>query len=84
MFDYLYCILYNFTLLYRGDSYFADAKSPCVRFDSGFREYEQEQEPHLEKAIHAVKFVAQHVKNLDRYDKVKDQSYFIFPDRFCS
>ena len=38
------------------------------RFDSGFRDYEQE--PHLEKAIHAVRFVAQHVKNLDRYDKV--------------
>lgn len=62
----------------RGDSYFADGKTSCVRFDSGFREYEQEQEqPHLEKAIHAVKFVAQHVKNLDRYDKVADDWKYV-------
>ena len=31
------------------------------------------QEPHLEKAINSVRFVAQHVKNQDRYNKV----YFI-------
>ena len=30
-----------------------------------------EQEPHLEKAINAVRFVAQHVKNQDRYNKVQ-------------
>ena len=41
------------------------------RFDSGFRDSGQlEQEPHLEKAINAVRFVAQHVKNQDRYNKV--------------
>ena len=40
------------------------------RFDSGFRDSGQlEQEPHLEKAINAVRFVAQHVKNQDRYNK---------------
>ena len=40
-----------------------------VRFDSGFRDY-GDHEPHLERAIHAVHFVAQHVKNQNRYDKV--------------
>ena len=40
------------------------------RFDSGFRDY-SDQEPHLTRAIHAVQFVAQHVKNQDRYDKVR-------------
>ena len=43
------------------------------RFDSGFRDCgsgDLEQEPHLEKAINAVRFVAQHVKNQDRYNKV--------------
>ena len=45
-----------------------------TRFDSGFRDSgsaQFEQEPHLEKAINAVRFVAQHVKNQDRYNKVK-------------
>jgi len=37
-----------------------------ARFDSGFRDSGQmEQEPHLEKAINSVRFVAQHVKNQD-------------------
>ena len=41
------------------------------RYDSGFRDSGQlEQEPHLEKAINSVRFVAQHVKNQDRYNKV--------------
>ena len=40
------------------------------RFDSGFRDYGGDQEPHMERAIHAVRFVAQHVKNQNRYDKV--------------
>jgi len=47
-----------------------------MRFDSGFRDY-SEQEPHLEKAIHAVRFVAQHVKNQDRYDKVADDWKYV-------
>ena len=47
-----------------------------LRFDSGFRDY-SEQEPHLEKALHAVRFVAQHVKNQDRYDKVINDSNMI-------
>ena len=45
-----------------------------TRFDSGFRDSgsgQFEQEPHLEKAINAVRFVAQHVKNQDRYNKVQ-------------
>ena len=45
-----------------------------TRFDSGFRDSgsgQIEQEPHLEKAINAVRFVAQHVKNQDRYNKAK-------------
>ena len=46
-----------------------------TRFDSGFRDSgssgQLEQEPHLEKAINAVRFVAQHVKNQDRYNKVQ-------------
>lgn len=47
-----------------------------VRYDSGFRDY-QEPEPHLEKAINAVRFVAQHVKNQDRYDKVADDWKYV-------
>lgn len=54
---------------YNGNSY---------RFDSGFRDSGQlEQEPHLEKAIHAVRFVAQHVKNQDRYNKVADDWKYV-------
>ena len=45
------------------------SKFLIFRFDSGFRDY-GDQEPHLTRAIHAVQFVAQHVKNQDRYDKV--------------
>merc|ERR1739846_90045 len=44
----------------------------ALRYDSGFRDSVQEQEPHLEKAINSVRFVAQHVKNQDRYNKVAD------------
>jgi len=48
------------------------------RFDSGFRDSGQlEQEPHLEKAINAVRFVAQHVKNQDRYNKVSDDWKYV-------
>merc|ERR1719422_2845364 len=48
------------------------------RFDSGFRDSGQlEQEPHLEKAINAVRFVAQHVKNQDRYNKVADDWKYV-------
>ena len=36
----------------------------------GFWQCELCQEPHLEKAINSVRFVAQHVKNQDRYNKV--------------
>jgi len=54
---------------YNGNSY---------RFDSGFRDSGQlEQEPHLEKAINAVRFVAQHVKNQDRYNKVADDWKYV-------
>ena len=46
------------------------------RYDSGFRDSGQlEQEPHLEKAINSVRFVAQHVKNQDRYNKVGRENY---------
>ena len=49
------------------------------RFDSGFRDSGQlEQEPHLEKAINSVRFVAQHVKNQDRYNKVGREKYLIY------
>jgi len=50
------------------------------RFDSGFRDSgsaQFEQEPHLEKAINAVRFVAQHVKNQDRYNKVSDDWKYV-------
>jgi len=47
-----------------------------VRFDSGFRDY-GDHEPHLERAIHAVHFVAQHVKNQNRYDKVADDWKYV-------
>jgi len=54
---------------YNGNSY---------RFDSGFRDSGQlEQEPHMEKAINAVRFVAQHVKNQDRYNKVADDWKYV-------
>jgi len=54
-------------------------KNGCeCRFDSGFRDSGQlEQEPHLEKAINAVRFVAQHVKNQDRYNKVIDDWKYV-------
>jgi len=49
-----------------------------ARFDSGFRDSGQmEQEPHLEKAINSVRFVAQHVKNQDRYNKVADDWKYV-------
>merc|ERR1711962_472989 len=47
------------------------------RYDSGFRDSVQEQEPHLEKAINSVRFVAQHVKNQDRYNKVADDWKYV-------
>lgn len=50
----------------------------ALRFDSGFRDSGQmEQEPHLEKAINSVRFVAQHVKNQDRYNKVADDWKYV-------
>jgi len=50
----------------------------CARYDSGFRDSGQlEQEPHLEKAINSVRFVAQHVKNQDRYNKVIDDWKYV-------
>merc|ERR1711971_218495 len=50
----------------------------CARYDSGFRDSGQlEQEPHLEKAINSVRFVAQHVKNQDRYNKVSDDWKYV-------
>ena len=60
---------------YRSDSgnvaMYGNNGNHSYRFDSGFRDSGQlEQEPHLEKAINAVRFVAQHVKNQDRYNKV--------------
>lgn len=49
-----------------------------ARFDSGFRDSEQiEQDPNLEKAINSVRFVAQHVKNQDRYNKVADDWKYV-------
>jgi len=49
----------------------------ALRYDSGFRDSVQEQEPHLEKAINSVRFVAQHVKNQDRYNKVADDWKYV-------
>jgi len=48
------------------------------RYDSGFRDSGQlEVAPHLEKAINSVRFVAQHVKNQDRYNKVIDDWKYV-------
>jgi len=49
----------------------------ALRYDSGYRDSVQEQEPHLEKAINSVRFVAQHVKNQDRYNKVADDWKYV-------
>jgi len=50
----------------------------AFRYDSGLRDSGQmEQEPHLEKAINSVRFVAQHVKNQDRYNKVADDWKYV-------
>merc|ERR1711936_19877 len=49
----------------------------ALRYDSGFRDSVQDQEPHLEKAINSVRFVAQHVKNQDRYNKVADDWKYV-------
>jgi len=57
---------------------YANGNTNGYRFDSGFRDSGQlEQEPHLEKAINAVRFVAQHVKNQDRYNKVIDDWKYV-------
>jgi len=47
------------------------------RYDSGLRMDSLEQDPQLEKAINAVRFVAQHVKNEDKYNKVADDWKYV-------
>ena len=66
-------------------------QSMCLcRYDSGLRDSGQmeqvgspeplttPQEPHLEKAINSVRFVAQHVKNQDRYNKVGNGGFVLW------
>lgn len=47
------------------------------RFDSGFRMDSIEQDPQVEKAINAVRFVAQHVKNENKYNSVVDDWRYV-------
>ena len=69
----LQCIDISFTLVVLNAKLWSLLKreiSQCIAMVHWFWQCELCQEPHLEKAINSVRFVAQHVKNQDRYNKV--------------